>query len=138
MLAWLKTTIDPSAWLASSAVTLLAGAPVAMSSPELMAEWAGISVRAVLGGLLGALIGQSFLPAASLWRGVLAVLGGVGFAAALEPHASAALMRYLDWPRLPFPTATVLGMIAPATVPIVVNGLPALWRRYVLRQEERP
>lgn len=138
MLAWLKTTIDPSAWFISSAITLVAGSPVVLSTPELMADWAGLSVRAVLGGLLGALIGQSFLPAATLWRGLLAIAGGVGFAAALEPHASAALMRWLDWPRLPFPTATVLGMIAPATVPLVVNGLPALWKRYVLREVDRP
>lgn len=137
MLAWLKSTVDPSAWFVSSAVTLLAGSPVVLSTPEFAADWAGVSIRAVLGGLLGALVGQSFLPAATLWRGLLAVAGGVGFAAVIEPHASAALVRFFEWPRLPFPTAAVLGMIAPATVPLVINGLPALWKRYVLREVDR-
>lgn len=132
MLAYLKMVIDPGAWLAAGAATFVVGVSVASpATPDPLLEWTGIPMGVVLGGLLGSLIGQSFLPAATLWRGVLAVSGGTGLATIGEPHITAALSHYFTWwPRLPFAHAAFLGLVAPTLVPMIVTGVPALWERW--------
>lgn len=132
MFTHLKMVIDPTFWLgAAIAAGAVAGPVVVVPAPDPFFEWTGIPLRVVLGGLLGSLIGQSFLPAATLWRGALAVAGGIGFAAIAEPPLTAALTHYLAWwPRLPFVTGALLGACAPSAVPVLVNGIPTLWARW--------
>lgn len=138
MLAALKTVIDPAAWFATGgAIIVVAGPAIAIAPSDPFFEWTGIPMRVLLGGLLGGLIGQSFLPAATLWRGVFAVSGGVGLAVVAEAHLTAALTAHFSWwPRLPFAHAAFLGLVAPTLVPVVVQGIPRLWARVTGSKQE--